>query len=246
MSAWRDLVPTLLMLAEPVARGMGRVLHKSIVIFGCTALLMAVLAFTRVPFDAHRWLGLAAGECLAPPEMIVVLGGSGMPSGPELLRLHRAAELAKEWPGAQVVVVHPGEMDVLDAMFHELVLRGVAAQRIDTINSGDNTREQALVLHQRYPKAGSIALVTSPENTYRSVLAFRKADLVRTCGAPAWDHAMHHDFRYRHGRIGGKAWIPDLSDHTDLRYNFWNYLKLEVTCLREGVAIAYYWANGWI
>lgn len=246
MSGWRDLLPTLRMLVVPVARVFFRLFRKTIVVFGCIAFVMAVLAFTRIPFDAHRWLGLAAGECGTPAEVIVVLGGSGMPSGPELLRLHRAAELARSWPEAHVVVIHPGQPEVLDVMFQELVLRGVAAERIDTINSGDNTREQALVLKRRYPTAPSIALVTSPENTYRSVRAFRKVDRFQVCGSPAWDHAMDHDFRYGHDRIGGKAWAPDVSGHTDLRYNFWNYLKLEVTCLREGAAIGYYWMNDWV
>ncbi len=246
MSGWRHLLPTLRMLAVPVARVLFRLLRKTIMVFGCIAFVMAVLAFTRVPFDAHRWLGLAAGECGTAAEVIVVLGGSGMPSGPELLRLHRAAELARSWPEAHVVVIHPGAVEVLGAMSHELVLHGVVAGRIDTINSGDNTREQALVLQRRYPTAPSIALVTSPENTYRSVRAFRKLGLIRVCGEPAWDHAMDHDFRYAHDRIGGKAWAPDLSGHTDLRYNFWNYLQLEVTCLREGAAIVYYWVNDWI
>ncbi len=246
MSGWRDLLPTVRMLIAPLARVLCVLLRKAILASGCFTLIMAVLAFTRVPFDVHRWLGLAAGECTTPAEVIVVLGGSGMPSGPELLRLHRAAELARSWPAAHVVVIHPGETEVLSAMFQELVLRGVAAVRIDTINSGDNTREQALVLQRHYRSKPSIALVTSPENTYRSVRAFRKVDLLQVCGAPAWDHAMDHDFRYGHDRIGGKAYTPDLSGHTDLRYNFWNYLKLEVTCLREGAAIAYYWVNDWI
>ena len=40
--------------------------------------------------------------------------------------------------------------------------------------------------------------------------------------------------------------MPDISGNPDLRYTFWNYLKLEITCLREYVAIAYYWMNDWI
>ncbi len=31
-----------------------------------------------------------------------------------------------------------------------------------------------------------------------------------------------------------------------IRYNFWNYLKLEITVLREYMAITWYWLRGWI
>jgi hypothetical protein len=57
---------------------------------------------------------------------------------------------------------------------------------------------------------------------------------------------MFIDLGYGHRRIGGKAWVPDVSQEAGLRYTFWNYLKLEITCLREYVAIAYYWLNDWI
>lgn len=220
-----------------------------IVAAGFVLLSMVILAFTRIPFDAHRWLGTAAGECRSETGLIVVLGGSGMPSAPELLRLHRAAELAHAWPDAALAIVHPGDPQAIEAMRDELILRGVDGNRIHLINEGDNTRAQALALGARdlpNVKAVSTAIVTAPENMYRSVLTFRKAGFREACGAPAWEHAMFHEFIYDHGAVGGKAWVPDVSDQPALRYTFWNYLKLEVTCLRECMAIAYYWLNGWI
>lgn len=207
---------------------------------------MVVLAFTRIPFDVHRWLGTAAGKCGSTVDMIVVLGGSGMPSGPELLRLHHAARLAVEWEQAALVVIHPGEPLVMRSMVDELVLRGVRLDRIDTLNAGNNTREQAVLLKARLKHPAAIAIVTAPENMFRSVRAFRSVGFAQVCGAPAWDQAMFHDFDYQHRAIGGRAWVPDVSERPDLRYTFWNYLKLEVTCLREVAAIAYYRLNGWI
>ncbi|HMC96689.1 MAG TPA: YdcF family protein [Flavobacteriales bacterium] len=247
MSRWRDLLPTLKMLVVPVAMIMARWLRHGIRTLGVLALVMIVLAFTRVPFDAHRWLGLAEGTCLGAPNAIVVLGGSGMPSGPELLRLEHAAHLAIQWPHAQVVVVHPGDPGVIQLMMDELVLRGVDTGRIIAVNEGDNTRAQAMACQSRISWGeASVVIVTAPENTYRSVRVFRKAGFPQVCGSPAWDHAMFHDFAYDHARIGGKTWMPDVSEDPALRYTFWNYLKLEITCLREAVAIAYYRANGWI
>jgi hypothetical protein len=215
---------------------------------GAFMLLLVAMAFTRLPFDAQRSLGTAAGECTDPPEAIVVLGGSGMPSGAELLRLHHAATLAIAFPRVPVHVIHPKDTLVMRLMIGELVLRGVDRHRIKALLEGTNTREQALVLLARRPELKTLrfALVTAPENMYRSVRAFRKAGATAVCGAPAWEHAMFIDLGYGHRRIGGKAWVPDVGQQAALRYTFWNYLKLEITCLREYLAIAYYWVNDWI
>jgi hypothetical protein len=155
--------------------------------------------------------------------------------------------VAGEWPNAALAVVHPGDPAALQAMIFELELRGVHRSRIVPVNEGDNTRAQALAVARLLAgQQARLALVTAPENMYRSVLAFRKAGLSEVSGVPAWDHAMYHEFDYGHREIGGKGWVPDVSDAPGLRYTWWNYLKLEVTVLREGAAIAYYGLNGWI
>ncbi len=209
---------------------------------------MVLLAFTRIPFDAHRRLATAAGICSGRVEMLVVLGGSGMPSGPELLRLHHAAVLAADLPAARVLVVHPSETATMDAMVQELVLKGVDRARIAVLMSGTNTRAQALEVAELWTKdsRGMAAVVTAPENMYRTLRAFRKAGTGAVCGHPAYDHAMFIDLDYDHLKLGGRTILPDVSSEPGIRYTFWNYLKLEITCLREYVAIAYYWLNGWV
>jgi uncharacterized SAM-binding protein YcdF (DUF218 family) len=247
MDQLNEMLSTLRMLWRTWWPWVRRWARRTISATGVLALLMILLAGTRIPFDAHRWLGTALGQCKGGVDAIVVLGGSGMPSGPELLRLHRAATLATEFPSVPVVVIHPDTADAMRQMVQELVLRGVEQGRITRLTEGENTREQALVFVRSFPgKDGHVALVTAPENIYRSVLAFRKAGVGGACGVPAWEHAMFHDFDYAHEAIGGKAWTPDISQKTGLRYTFWNYLKLEITCLREYAAIAYYKLNGWI
>jgi hypothetical protein len=52
--------------------------------------------------------------------------------------------------------------------------------------------------------------------------------------------------KYSHKKLGGKKFTPDVSENMGLRYNYWNYLKLEITCLREFAALCYYKVNGWI
>lgn len=210
--------------------------------------IMLVVAFTRIPFHAHRWLGMAGG--LAGPEVhaIVVLSGSGMPSGPELMRCHEAAFRARLAPQATILLLLPADTTLERAMVEELMTRGVPRTRIAALLHGRNTREQALDLATAFPqwKEEPIALVTSPEHAYRSLRTFRKLGFGRMAGAPAFDHALFTDLRYSHQGIGGKPFLPDMAGHAGLRYNFWNYLKLEITCLREYAALAYYKVNGWI
>ena len=247
MQRLADLPATFGILGDAFRRWLKSGLLTFVLLLGGFALILLVLAGTRVPYDAHRALGSRAGECKQPVDVLVLLGGSGMPSAAELQRLYRGAELAQAMPKAEVWVVHPGDTTVLEAMIRELLLRGVDPRRIARLNVGENTREQALAVHHVVGARNvSLGLVTAPENMYRSVRAFRKVGLANICGAPAWDHAMDHGFAYAHERIGGKAYVPDVSNATGLRYTFWNYLKLEVTCLREYVAIAYYRINGWI
>lgn len=247
MSRFTDLPSTLAMLATPVGRWLGRCLRKLVLVSGVFGLCLVLLACTRIPFDVHRWLGMADRPCAAPADLIVVLGGSGMPSGPELLRLHCAAQLAMNLPTADLLVIHPDTAEAMRQMVDELVLRGVGRGRIAQLSRGENTREQALEFWlSRDGTVPRVALVTAPENMRRSVLAFQEVGVRSICGAAAWDHAMDHHFAYQHDRIGGKTWTPDLAEATTMRYTFWNYLKLEVGCLREFAALAYYWLNGWI
>ena len=230
--------------AFPIVR---RWFRRILLFLGTMALTMLVLAFTRLPFDAHRWLGTAGGLCECPTETIVVLGGSGMPSGPELMRCDLAARMATENPEADLVLLLPQDSALAEAMVQELGLKGVAPGRITILLHGRNTREQALDLQETAPRLQhkEIGLVTAPENMYRSLLTFRKAGFTRVCGSPAFDHALFDDLRYAHGRLGGKAYVPDVSGNMDLRYDLWNRLKLEITCLREYAALAYYRLNGW-
>lgn len=215
---------------------------------GIMALGMAALAFTSVPFYVHRWLGTAGGLCSHPPQAIIVLSGSGMPSGPELMRCDLAARWAARAPEARLLLLLPLDTGLARAMAAELGLKGVAADRIDLMLHGRNTREQALDAAAAFPDlmAQPVALVTAPENMYRSLLAFRKIGFRSISGAPTFDHALFDDLQYGHGHVGGKPYIPDVSGSMAVRYDFWNRLKLEITCLREFSALTYYRLNGWL
>lgn len=210
---------------------------------------MLGLSFTSMPFQWHRWLGEAAGTCGASsPGVILVMGGSGMPSGPELLRLQVAAKLAEAHPASEVLLIHPLDTAVMALMVDELRMRGVVEERISVVIEGRNTREQAIVLHERFPEMHHvpIALVNAPENCYRSVGALRRVGFTKVCAAPAWDTPMFVDLDQTHRMLGGRGLAPDVGRSQSLRYDFWNRLKLQVTCFREWAAILYYGLNGWI
>ncbi len=234
-------------LFTPIVRSAKRPLKWILLFIGIVGTIMILLAFTRIPFDAHRALASIDRICTDQVDRIVILGGSGMPSGPELLRLHHGALEAARSPEASVYVVHPKDTAVMQEMVNELILKRVEPERIVRILEGTNTRGQAIALAAAIEgKDERIAIVTAPENMYRTLAAFRSVGFTRSCAAPAFDHAMFVNLDYDHRRIGGNKAVPDVSGSLDLRYNFWNYLKLEITCLREYVAIAYYKLNGWI
>jgi uncharacterized SAM-binding protein YcdF (DUF218 family) len=226
----------------------GKFIRYFLLGLGAMALTMAALAFTRLPFDAHRWLGETGSHFRFEPDVIVMLGGSGMPSESNLIRLYYTAHWANIYDQSRIIIAHPHDSGVAGTMTDYLVSNGIDSSRISLMLDGTNTREQALMLIAGDSSLTSqkMALVTSPENMYRTIRVFRKLGYNQIGGISAFENAMFVDLSYKHKSIGGKAFTPDVSGNLDLRYNFWNYLKLEITCLREWVAIGYYWVNGWI
>ena len=171
-----------------------------------------------------------------------------MPSGPELMRCNETAQWAVRYPTSRILMVLPVDTGLANAMVQELGIKGVLPNRIDLLMHGRNTREQALDVVVAFPESitRSIAVVTAPENMYRTLLTFRKLGFTDITGAPAFDHALFDNLAYGYRNIGGRSYVPDISESMSLRYDFWNRLKLEITCLREYAALLYYKLNGWI
>lgn len=226
-------------------------IRKSVIVVllisGMLFFVMIFLAFTRIPFDIHRWLGEHHSEWSFKPETIIMLGGSGMPSESNLIRLYYTSVLAKKFNQTDIIIAHPKVTAVADSMKAYLFHDGIEKFRITGMLKGTNTREQAQQLLSSFPliENKNCVIVTSPENMCRSVATFRKCGFKNIGGAAAFENAMFIDLGYDFGKAGGKKYVPDISSNISLRYNFWNYLKLEITCLREFFAIAYYKLNGW-
>jgi uncharacterized SAM-binding protein YcdF (DUF218 family) len=232
------------MLLRKVKKAIGVYL----IIMGSVFMVMCLIAFTRLPFDMHRALGLRASAFQFTPEYIVMMGGGGMPSESNLMRLYHTQQLHKRFPDTEIILAHPTDMQVVQTMKNYLIENGIDSTRILVMLNGTNTREQAMGIKQMLKEETGtrMVVVTSPEHMYRTVRVFRKIGFTRIGGSPAFENAMFVDLSYDHKAVGGKQYVPDISGNLDLRYNFWNYLKLEITCLREYLAIIYYRLNGWI
>ena len=169
-----------------------------------------------------------------------------MPSESNLIRLYYTAEYARRYP-SKVVVVHPKDSVCRAEMTRYLVQSGIPENRIAFMDKGGNTRSQALELAKADPETTNARLlvVTAPEQVRRTVKTLKKAGFAHVRGLAAREGTVDFDLSLNHKELQGNRAMPTL-ESTRLRYTFWNYLKLEVTCLREYFALAYYRVKGWI
>lgn len=177
-----------------------------------------------------------------------MLGGGGMPSGDNLMRLNYTFDLARENKTSGIIIVHPLDSSVYAKMKNELIIRDIDSLRIFFESHGTNTRSQALGLAKMFPKTvnAKITIVTSPEYMLRSVLVFRKIGYKNIGTCPAFEENMATDLSFDGKNLGGRKYIPDIGKNVNIRYNFWSYLKIEIDCLREFTALTYYKLKGWI
>lgn len=219
-------------------------------VLGVVALLMGLLSLTSLPFWAWYRLGIA-GNKACQPAYIVVMGAGGMPGPEGLMRCYYAALAARKYPDAKVIVALPVDPRYFEdshpwRMARELMLRGVDSMRIMYELKGINTRSQALNIKEMLGSdtLSCLMVITSPEHTYRSVAVFRKLGFTKVSSMASFSSELPA----RHLLPEGKESVLQTSpDNWPLfRYDFWNYLKLEITVLREYMAIAWYWLKGWI
>lgn len=117
---------------------------------GVVALITAILAMTSAPFWIRYNMGMKKAGIHRPPDYIVVLGGGGMPSESGLMRCWYTAKAADRFPRSLVIVALPGDttdpQSSINGMKDELILRGIAPERILFEDSGTNTRAEALLV----------------------------------------------------------------------------------------------------
>ena len=225
---------------------LAKAIKFTIFTLGVLFLAMIVLAFTSKPFYWYFNLGQNPNEemSITRPESIVMFGGAGMPSEDNLMRLYHTAALARHF-GVPVILVHPEDSLCQTEMTR--LLRQGGIDNILYMTEGTNTRSQALELMATYPKLAEkqFIVVTSPEHVRRTVKCLNKVGFQNVIGKAAYPATVDFDLSLKKHKLGGNEAIPSV-DSIKMRYTFFNYLKLEITCLREYFALAYYRIKGWI
>ena len=225
---------------------LAKAIKFTIFTLGVLFLAMIVLAFTSKPFYWYFNLGQNPNEetSISRPESIVMFGGAGMPSEDNLMRLYHTAALARHF-GVPVILVHPDDSLCQTEMTRLLHQGGI--DNILYMTEGTNTRSQALELMKAYPKLTEkqFIVVTSPEHVRRTVKCLNKVGFQNVIGKAAYPATVDFDLSLKKQKLGGNEAIPSV-DNIKMRYTFFNYLKLEITCLREYFALAYYRIKGWI
>ena len=225
---------------------LAKTIKFTIFALGVLFLAIIVLAFTSKPFYWYFNLGQNPNEetSITQPECIVMFGGAGMPSEDNLIRLYHTAALARHFE-AEVILVHPKD-SICQAEMTRLLNQG-GIDNIRYMTAGANTRSQALELMEAYPKLAEkpFIVVTSPEHVRRTVKCLNKVGFQNVIGKAAYPATVDFDLSLKKQNLGGNKAIPSV-ESVKMRYTFFNYLKLEITCVREYVALGYYKIKGWI
>lgn len=231
-----------------IKRTLLRFLRRFFSIIGIISFILFVLSFTDLPYYAYYNLSTVGEKLPADPDVIVILGGAGMPSPDGLIRTYYAAEAANKYKTASIIIALPynetDSLHQLKLMATELIIRGIDSSRIRYEPLGFNTRSQALNIAGMYEnkkEQPAILLISSPEHMYRSVKTFRKAGFSYVSGTAAFEHPVDEE-KIRDKENTGDARVKSL----DLRYNMWSYLHYELLVAREYFAILYYRVKGWI
>jgi uncharacterized SAM-binding protein YcdF (DUF218 family) len=240
-----------------------------LIVMGLIFTIMIVLACTSAPFWIWYNLGVKQAGIHRPPDFIVVMGGGGMPSESGLMRCWYASEVANHFTRARIIIALPGDvtdsLSSVNQMKREMVLRGIAGDRIFLEDSGTNTRAEALNVFKiisniqksrvtrhaspdlsRVTRHVSLLIVTSPEHLCRAVLTFKKAGFMKVDGVPAFEKTIEADLNFNAGKLGARSWVPDVGRNITLRYEFWVHMEYEFLLLRECLALAYYKLQGWV
>ena len=225
-------------------------LAKSIIItffiLGILFFVMLVLAFTSAPFYMHYRLGQNPNDNveISHPQLVMMFGGAGMPSEDNLMRLYHTAALARHFD-VPVLLVHP-EDSLCQAEMTRLLRQG-GIDSILYMTEGTNTRSQAVELMSAFPELSEkeLVVVTSPEHVRRTVKCLNKVGFKNAIGKAAYPATVDFDLSLKKQKLGGNEAVPSV-ESIKMRYTFFNYLKLEITCVREYLALAYYRIKGWI
>jgi len=237
-------------------RALSRFVAALFMLAGAGALGLLGLACTNIPYRVYCWRGADPAGFGGAPDFIVVRGGGGVPSESGLMRAYYGAQAGRRYPSTPLILAVPyeGELEGSAAgkMRTELILRGIAPERIRMESAGRNTREQVIKIRDMLGSAGrtgAVLIVTSPNHMRRAVKTFGKAGFNRLAGLSTFGQDIELNLTYDARELGGRTngvTLPAIEGNLFLRYQFWNNLGTGLRCLQELVALAYYRWKGWI
>jgi len=226
-----------------------KVFKWALLSLGMFFLIMLILSFTTLPFWGVYDLAVSESDFDFQPDYIVLMGGAGIPSNTALMRSYYTAELSKKYSEAKIIIALPSNLEDSTAHIYKMEQELRIRQVKNTVlfePKGQNTRGQALNILEKIDCINKLVLVSSPEHMYRAVNSFKKVGFLNVGGYSAFEQNIENTFSYNSEELGGKKYVPEIGDGTQLRYQFWNHLKFEIILLREYTAIIYYKIQGWI
>ncbi len=234
-----------------------RLARASLLLAGILALLLLAAQFTPLPWRAYDALSRIPDPSPAPPSLILVFGGSGVPGKSALMRTFYAAQAARQHPLAPLLVAMPLDASSSAssrAYLDELLLRGVPESRVLILPGGRNTREQALRLAEHLgPRARSdtLLVVTDPEHIRRAAACLRHVGISRLIPCPTSPVSIEDSLLWQAASLDSSpppaaAAVPDVGSSLLLRYTFWTNLNYSIDAARERAALLYYRLRGWI
>jgi uncharacterized SAM-binding protein YcdF (DUF218 family) len=226
-------------------------LKKLFIIAGIFFMIQVGFAVFGVPRAIVNWLKCADIRKVTDPAWIVVLGGSGIPSTTTLIRSYYGAYYAVNHPQARCIVALPvkgkPEGGSVGRMKNELILRGVAANRIEMEHKGLNTYQQAENVFQMIGPARRsepIVIVTSPYHMRRAYLCFKKAGFNVVGCLPANSTGSEDDYKQA---VVAWSGFPNIGHVIgNLRYGLWSNMTAQVWISRELLGLLVYKLHGWI
>lgn len=220
-------------------------LKKLLLVLGAIFLLLIILSLTSIPYSAYRSLSLYKQQINGKADAVIMMGGSGIPSPNDLIRLYYTTIAAKENPDAVIVIAIPyNGMDSIEnrsVIIQKMKLDGIEGNRIIWANQGFNTRSQVVEISNLIPLSSKIMVVSSPEHMYRAVRCFEKVGFGKVASLPTFE-IPPNEIELLNKKDTDVTELQNLN----LRYNMWSYLEYEIKVLREYTAITYYWLHGWI
>lgn len=233
-------------MKKKVFKGIKKCLRIYLWVTTIVATLFILLALTDLPYNAYHKLALKKQQLNSKADVIVLMGGDGMPSPNGLMRLYFTAQQAKENPLAKIVIAMPlNEIDStyqLRLMAKALIQNKIDSNRILYEYQGYNTRTQAQAIRKMFPPESKLIVVSSPEHMYRAVRSFEKVGFESVGSCPTFE--VPHDEELLKSKDKKKK--SDKVENLILRYNLWSYMQYEIRVAREYIAITYYWLKGWV